>query len=147
MARAVDEETGRVVHVADDHAVVELDPAACCGACGLCNAVAGKMRLELPTGDLPDDMAAALRPGRSVVVGVPRGVPATSMLLVFGLPLLGLVGGALLGYSVPVPTLGRDLSAAVFGIGLLAVALVVAIVADRRLGHRLPRPRLLRIED
>jgi positive regulator of sigma E activity len=141
------EESGFVVAASDGATVVEIAPSACCGSCGLCSAIGGKMRLELPTDDLPDELRAALTPGRRVIVGVPRSVPAASLLLVFGLPLLGLVGGALLGYALPIPMLGQDLSAAAFAVALLAVALLVAAVADRRIGRRLPQPKLIRFAD
>ena len=120
---------------------MELERTRGCGSCGLCSAGdGGRMRLVLKP-------IEGLRSGQTVVVAVDRSVSMRSVLLLFGLPLAGLVGGAVLGRFLPIPGLGADLSSAALAVAFLAVTLGVAVLYERRLAPRsLPPPRILRIE-
>ena len=134
------EEHARVVAVRAGKATVELAPEERCGACGLCSAFGGRMRIDL-------DAVDGLERGQTVIVAVPDSPSLRSILLLFGLPLAALVGGAALGQYRPFPGLGPDASSVVLALGLLLAAFLVAVAVDRKTGARgNARPAILRIE-
>jgi sigma-E factor negative regulatory protein RseC len=76
--------------------------------CGSCSAKAGcgqhamsqlgrKVTLWLPSADLPDRMM--LSEGQQVVVGLPEGAIMYSTIVLYGLPLISLVLGAIIGHA------------------------------------------------
>lgn len=81
-------------------------------ACGTCRAKAGcgqhtmsqlgrKISLWLPLSGLPETVPAeSLRIGQQVVVGLPEGAILRSTLVLYGVPLLALVFGAIIGHAV-----------------------------------------------
>jgi len=137
----VSEERARVIAVSAGQATVEMEPSARCGGCGLCAGTgAGKMRLRLEALD-------GLEPGQVVIVAVERAVSLRSVGLLLGLPLLGLVGGAVLGHAHPVLGLSPDGSSVLLAIALLGLAFFVALLYDRKVASRTaPRPTILRVE-
>jgi sigma-E factor negative regulatory protein RseC len=130
----------RVVSVKDGRATLELAQSDHCKSCGICACGAGSMmRVEVQA-------IEGLRPGQSVVVAIDRSVSISSALVLFGLPLLGLISGALLGHHVPLLGMSRDLSAALLGLGLVAVAFLVALLYERKVArYKHPEPSILRI--
>lgn len=80
-------------------------------ACGSCSAKAGcgqhamtqlgrKVSLWLPLSDLSD--AAAIMPlniGQQIVVGLPEGAILRSTVVIYGVPLIALVLGAIIGHA------------------------------------------------
>ena len=81
---------------------------------------------------------AGLKPGDPVVVETPEPSPWTGMLLVFALPIAGLVGGLALGsrwaWWVNLLGLDPDLCGVVLGVPLVALAILLARLVDR--GYR-----------
>jgi sigma-E factor negative regulatory protein RseC len=76
--------------------------------CGSCSAKAGcgqhamsqlgrKVTLWLPLADLPDRMT--LSEGQQVVVGLPEGAIMRSTIVLYGVPLISLVLGAIIGHA------------------------------------------------
>jgi positive regulator of sigma E activity len=137
----VKEEQARVLAVEDGKATVELDQGEQCGSCGLCVSAAGrKMSLVV-------DAVEGLEPGQAVVVAIDRSTSFASIFFLFGLPLAGLIAGAVLGRAAPFFGLPPDVSAVLLGVTLLVAAFFVAAVYDRKVAaKRLPKPTILRIE-
>lgn len=126
-------------------ALVEARRRSACGRCaarsgcghGLLDSLAARhsIAFELP---VPEGLAEALRPGDTVVVGVPERAVLGAALRVYAPPLAGLVAGTLAGGAV----LGSDGAAALGAVlGLLAGSVAIRAL-DRRVP--LPAPRLLR---
>jgi positive regulator of sigma E activity len=88
-----------------------------------------------------------LKPGDPVVVEIPEASPWTGMLLVFALPIAGLVGGLALGsrwaWWVNLLGLEPDLCGVVLGVPLAALAILFARLVDRRYRRRI---RVSRVE-
>ena len=124
-----------------NQATVEMDRSARCGGCGLCaSAGGGKMRLRLGA-------LERLEPGQTVIVAIDRAVSLRSILLLLGLPLLGLIGGAVVGHSWPIFGLSADGSSVLLAVALLAVAFLIALIYDRKVASKTtPQPTILRID-
>jgi len=135
----VTEERAMVVSVAGGRATVELEPHEGCGSCGLCLAAGKKMRLEL-------DAIDGVRPGQAVIVAIERSVSFRIAFMLFGLPLVGLVGGVVIGQVWPVPGATVDASSLLCAAALLVAGLFAAILYDRKVARTAPRPTILRIE-
>jgi len=136
----VTEERALVVAVDGGKATVELAPHEGCGSCGLCLAAGKKMRLAL-------DAVDGVQPGQTVIVAIDRSVSLRSVFLLFGLPLLGLVAGAVIGQVLPVPGVAPDASSLLYAVVLMMAALLAAVLYDRKAAARTaPRPTILRIE-
>jgi len=89
------EDTGTVVEVAGEEAVVRLDRgrSEACGSCCACSAFGGpEPRLRVECGEL--------QVGDRVTVKVPQVNPCLGMALVFGLPLALFIVGLAAGHSV-----------------------------------------------
>ena len=129
-----------MVAVDGGKATVEFDPHEGCGSCGLCLAAAKKMRLEL-------DSIDGLEPGQRVIVAISRALSLRGVFVLFGLPLLGLVAGSVIGQVLPVPGVAPDASSLLYAVVLLVAALLAAVLYDRKVAARTaPRPTILRIE-
>ena len=86
-----------------------------------------------------------LRLGHKVVVKLDTGNWLLAMVMMFGLPLIGLVLGAVLGQAAPV--LGsRNAASVLYGVILMAFAFVLAVTYDRKVSRHLPPPTIIRIE-
>ncbi len=132
---------GTVLGMKGDRAVVRVAAGESCGT-GCCScatsAFCGAPQVEAEV-DQP------VEPGWQVMVEMPSRGSALSTLLVFVLPLLGLVGGVLLGEQV-----GErgDASGLVIGFGLFVALFVLASLVDRKyIKPRLPEPRIVSILD
>lgn len=130
-------EQGVVVAVAPDAVWVETVRASTCGACQAKSACGHHLinqeqsgqraRLRVPVCDNVDYQV-----GDSVTLGLPEGALMRGALWVYGLPLLLLFLGALLGSSLPVTAFDAS---AVFGMGGLLAGFVINRVLSRRTGH------------
>jgi positive regulator of sigma E activity len=123
-------------------ATLELPYSDHCKSCGICTAAAaGTMHIDAPA-------IEGLEPGQTVAVSIDRSVSLGSALMLFGVPLLGLVAGSLIGNRWPLPGMTNDISAAVLGLVLMALTFLVALVYERKVArHKHPEPVILRIED
>lgn len=93
------------------------------------------------------DAIEGLEPDQAVVVAVDRSVSLRSVFLLLGVPLVGFIGGAVLGHARPLPGMTPDGSAALLAIALLGVAFTGAILYERRAAAKtVPQPTILRIE-
>ncbi|MFC1806676.1 SoxR reducing system RseC family protein, partial [Planctomycetota bacterium] len=111
-----------------------------CGSCCACAAIGGGEReLELTASDPP-------AVGSRVVVEVVTPNAVLSALLVFGIPLLGLVGGVLIGQHWQPLGLSGNADGLVLGFGLLILLLGAAAAVDRFvLRKRLPDPTIVAV--
>jgi sigma-E factor negative regulatory protein RseC len=126
-------------------AEVEVTPASpeACGSCGGCE--------EQPKGPvLFVDADERMAPGRRVKIEVPEGGELGPAVVVFFLPVLALVVGAILGSRIPAWTSaesGNSTGYALLGaLVLLAPALIVVRIADRRRARAGSGPRIISIE-
>ena len=132
-------EIGTIVAVDGERVRVRMQPGPRCGSCCACAAVGGERELELTTGE-------SLEPGDRVAVEIATPNAALSAVLVFLLPLLGLVGGVLIGHHFRPLGLSGDADALVLGFGLLIVVLGGAAVFDRLvLRARIPEPHIVEV--
>ena len=134
-------EQGTVVGVDGSTARVRMDGGPRCGSCCACAAAgSGEHELEVAT-------AEPLEVGARVVVEVHAPNVALSALLVFVVPLLGLVGGVIAGQRWRPLGLGGDADGLVLGFGLLVLLLAVAAAIDRLvLRARLPEPTVVSVQ-
>lgn len=140
----------RVVEVEDDIAWLEPEQTTSCGSCASSAACGGgatgigtvasrlaarRFPIENPVGPL------ALRPGERVVVGVSRRALLNAALVAYGLPMLG----AIVAGGLAQAQWGEDVSTMICMAAGLAIGLLVARGAARRLSDRGQlAPRLLR---
>jgi len=137
-------ESGTVVAVDDRTVRIRITPASeeACAACGGCSC-AGSTRL----------LETAAVPGLSVgdrvrVESAPTG-RVTASLLLLGVPLLGLLGGAVVGEATGDRLgLGAEGGAVLLGLASLVFSYAIVALVDRRLRRRSgrPRPRIVVVE-
>lgn len=117
--------------------------AESCASCGGCEAGADGRILEVTASE-------GLAPGRRVLLEVPEPGGLGPVLVVFLLPVLALVGGAVIGALTPSWTGWEFLSPtgfAFFGaLVLLAPSVYLVRWYDRAVERKQARPRVLRIE-
>jgi sigma-E factor negative regulatory protein RseC len=140
------EQEARVEAVEGDEAVVVVARQSACGACsaksGCGTALVGSI---FPSRQLvlrmPNSQHAM--PGERIVVGLPEGSLQLAALLLYGLPLLALLAGALTGQAIAESSVWPTEPAAIVG-GLFG--LLVGLTATRRLGAMTSgiRPVMLR---
>lgn len=119
------EEAGTVVEVRDGRARVRTRRSEGCGQCsarGACASLGGgrdaNVWVEDPIGT---------RPGERVIIAVPEGTVVRASILVYLVPVLALVAGALVGHAVgPRWGLSPDLGAATAGLGAMVLAFLLA---------------------
>jgi len=120
-----------VVEVKPGQALVETVRSGSCEQCGArhaCGATGGGREARVWADD-----PVGVRPGERVVIAVPEGTVLRASFLVYLVPVLALVLGALVGDALA-PSLGwsADLAAAGLGLGCMALA----FLASRYLGGR-----------
>lgn len=136
------ETPARVIRSQDGLALVEADYGGGCGsgacASGGCGAaVLAQLFTRNPRGPLEVIDALGTRPGERVVVGVEEGSVLNASLLVYLLPLVLLLAGAVGARQL----LETDAMAALGGL----LGLAAGFWAARRFNRRAPaRPRILR---
>jgi sigma-E factor negative regulatory protein RseC len=142
------EEPARVLSLAPGRALVEARRRSACGRCaarsgcghGLLDSLASRYAIAFEL-SVPEGLRDALRPGDTVVVGVPERAVLGAALRVYAPPLAGLLAGTLAGGAF----LGSDGAAAVgAALGLLAGSVAIGVLDRRAPG---PAPRLLRRAD
>ena len=123
------EEPGIVTDIKQDKAIVRMEPGPgvdCSSCCGCASDGAGEHFMEVDRGNL--------QVGDRVKVRIPSYSGYTSMILLFGLPMVfflaGLAGGSYLGDNTIYPLAG--------GGGGLAVSFTIAWGANRLLLSRAP---------
>ncbi|GEM_PF-200119 len=127
------EELGKVVKVNGNRAEVEVVPGkAChhCGASGLCNWGGKKVKLVTARNEI------GARTGDSVILETTEPGSSYSALLVFGMPVVLMIAGIIIGTRI-----GGDLLAAVLaGVGLAIAFLILKFIDIRagRSGRHLP---------
>jgi len=124
-------ERGTVVAVEGRRARVRMQPGADCGKCCACAAFGGGDEREL---EVETDQALAV--GAGVVVEVDQGSPWLSVFLLFGLPLLGLVAGVVVGARW-----GQgDAMPLLLGLGFLVLLFAVAALIDKAVVRKRQKP-------
>ena len=133
-------EEGTVVGVAGSRARVRMKAGPQCGSCCACAAIGrGEHELEARTSE-------PVEVGSRVVVEVSVPSPVVGALLVFAVPLLGLVAGVIAGQHWQPLGLSGNADGLVLGFGLLVVLLAAAAAIDKFvLRARLPEPTVVEV--
>jgi positive regulator of sigma E activity len=123
------EHVGTVVRIQGADALVELKPSERCGAsfrCACCSSVRPEPRtLKVGRSDLEQ--------GDVVCVSIPAYAGYVSTLAVFVLPIVLMIGGAIVGWLVEGKTASHDLPIIIGGVCGFALAVVVAAFINRRM--------------
>ncbi|MEO0092960.1 MAG: SoxR reducing system RseC family protein [candidate division WOR-3 bacterium] len=122
------EENGRIVEITAEGAKVEVVPTSICGSCvsaSICAALGSKTKIVLASNPINAQV------GDLVKIEIKEKSRTTSFLLVFGLPILGLLIGIILGEIID----GDRLAVILGGSGLL-LALVFLKIIDTRLSKK-----------
>ncbi|MHC5033751.1 MAG: SoxR reducing system RseC family protein [Planctomycetota bacterium] len=123
------EHVGKVVKVSESSALVELSPSECRAAgfaCSCCaSALAGPRTLKVARD--------ALKKGDVVRVSVPAYVGYLSTFVVFILPIVLIVTGAIVGWIVAGEAGAEDTPIIVGGVCGFALAVAVALAVNHRL--------------
>jgi sigma-E factor negative regulatory protein RseC len=130
------EQEARVAELDGDHAVVVIVRQSACGSChaksGCGTALVGSLfpsrQLSLR---LPNNRQAAK--GDRIIVGLPEAAMQLAALLLYGLPLVALLAGAVAGQQLAESSGWSAEPAAIIG-GL--TGLIAGLAAARRLGAR-----------
>lgn len=134
------EQAGEVVRVYGDLAVVQVVPQSACGSCSASkgcgtSAVAKLFPKRLPQVAVTNNLGA--EPGDQVIIGLADNDVQTASLYLYGIPLAGLLAGAVIGQQWG----GAEPWAILGGLSGMLAGLAVA----RQLGRsRQSRPVLLR---
>lgn len=118
------EEEAIVISVTGQHARVKLQRSTSCDSCGSkasCATASGEERIV----DVLNEAGAV--PGQRVIIAVNPGVLLKASLTVYLLPLIALIGGAILGSKIAVQMGAAnqaDAWAAGFGFGLMVIVFV-----------------------
>ena len=122
------EHIGTVVAIEDDKAIVQLKLSEGCSMglhCSSCASLRPEPRqLRVARADLEE--------GDTVCVSMPAGLGYVSMAMVFVLPVVGFIGGALIGMAVRGEP-GGDLPIIVGGFAGLALAIGLTALVERKL--------------
>lgn len=131
-------EEGTIVGIQGRLARVRMRPSTECGTCCACSALgSGERELEIET-------ALPVVVGSRVAVEIPRGSPWLSAVLLFVLPLAGLILGLVVGVQARM----GDAGALVFGFGLLVALFGLAAAIDRAVVRkRVGPPTILEVLD
>lgn len=92
----MNEAEGIVKEVKDRRALVLIDRQAMCGQCsakGFCNMLGGGKEVM---SDTINTIGAEV--GDTVTIGLPFGAVTKASMVVYTIPLMGLIGGAIIGY-------------------------------------------------
>jgi len=123
-------EEATVVGLKGRLARVRMGPGPECGRCCACSALGGSDREMEIESDLP------LEVGSRVVVEIPQGNPWLSSFLLFGLPLLGLASGVILGAQWA----QGDAVPLLLGFGLLVLLFAFAAFVDKAIIRKRQKP-------
>jgi len=132
-------EKGTVIGVNGTTARVRMDAGPKCESCCACAAVGGAHELDVTTPE-PLDV------GTRVLVDVHVPNATLGALLVFGLPLLGLVAGVVVGHQWRPFGLGGDADGLALGFGLLVALMAAAAAIDKYIVRaRCPAPTVVQV--
>ncbi len=111
-------ETGRVIELKEGTAKVRINRSTACGDCGACQV--GREKLEMI---LTVENHIGAKVGNDVEVDIENTNFLTAVLIGYGIPLLGLLFGVLLGYyGAPLLGFGYNTSQGIAGItGLICM--------------------------
>ena len=122
-----------VIDVSGTRATVTIESKSHCDHCRLCTVGEDGQRM------LEADNKVSASPGEKVILEVPPGQIVTTSLVVYGLPLVALVGGVVLGYflagNLGIPEKREPLGFA-FGIAGLVLSLIGVRLYDRALSRK-----------
>jgi len=127
-------EHGTVMGVEGRRVRVRMKPGPECGSCCACSALTGGSH------DLELESDRPVAPGDHVVVEIGSTSPVLSTLLVFVLPLVGLVAGVIVGSVWRPLGLGGDAASLVLGFGLMLLLFAFAAVIERVYIRKKQRP-------
>jgi len=140
------EEIGIVSSTDGPTAVVNVPKKSTCDGCTAGTCTAGERSMEIVA-----ENKAGAKPGQKVKVVVQSYVYLKGTAIIYGLPALALVMGAVLGkevMSVFLPWIDADLVSAIFGFGFLALSFLgVKQWANRKSGKKESRPVIEEILD
>jgi len=132
-------EKGKVVRVEGDMAYVLFKRSSACGKCQACGMLKDMSEITIPVKNIIDaeegDIVTMEMPGKTIVKG---------SLAAYIFPLIMLIAGALLGYYIfgDIIGLSRDLSAAIFGLGLTVIAFIVLRILEPVFAKKLDKFKL-----
>ncbi len=132
------EETARVVAVEEGAAWVETQRQGSCGHCaarGACGTSVLAQVVGRRTARIRALNPVGARPGEQVLIGIREGALLRGSFMLYGLPLLGLIGGGVLGDWV-----GRHLAlgdSELLSLVLAAAGFGVGMALVRRFGRRI----------
>ncbi len=144
------EEQARVIAVSDDLAEVVTTRHTACGSCAAKSGCGTSLLAAwFPQRQLTFRLQNRLdaRVGDTVIVGLNEGMLQRSSLLLYGLPLIGLLAGAIVGEQLAVALLRPSELGGVLGglSGLTAALWIVRRESERRVRSGKPAVRLLRV--
>lgn len=119
------EEMGRVVEVLDDAAWVETEPKSTCGSCSAnkgCGVAVFSKLVRIRRARIKVENTLAAKVGDEVVIGVAESAMVQGSLAVYAVPLLSMLGFALLGEAINtrLEITGTESMNILFGLGGLA---------------------------
>jgi len=145
------EEEGIVLSVNGDTAEVVAETKSACGSCsaksGCGTSLLASMFPQRKRSFLAANPVSA-QEGDRVVIGLDESAMQIASLLVYLAPLLGLIGGAILGNALmPSPLLGfREIGSIAMGIaGFVLVLMTVRKISPRLSGNSRYQARILRV--
>jgi len=125
-------ENGIVTALTGAKATVALPPKESCGGCGKCSL--GKEGKEML---IEAENPVGAEKGDRVAVEIPSRDPLLAAFIIFGLPLLGLLGGAALGYLFfPADKPAGNLAAVALGLAGLAAVFLLVRRSERNRGAK-----------
>jgi sigma-E factor negative regulatory protein RseC len=132
------EETGQVIAVDGLHAWVTTQRRGACGHCAqheACGTARVAHLFEKPSAPIQVANPLQARPGDQVVIGMDEGAFLRAVILLYGIPLCGLIGGALLGQWLAQHSTILAMEPASLISGLLGLSMGLAWVRRRTRNH------------
>lgn len=114
-------ERGVVVETSMDTAKVRLNQKPECIKCGLCSSAGGGFQTLTVHSKKP------LQINQIVTIEINQKFLTISSLLLYGVPLLGFITGAIVGYII-----GKEILAVIFAIGFLVIDLLAIKIIIKR---------------
>ncbi len=145
------EEQGVVLSVSGDTAEVVAEAKSTCGSCAAKNACGTSLLANLfpqrkRTFRASNPVAAQV--GDRVLIGLDESVLQTASLLVYVVPLLGLIGGAMAGTWLASALMPEIAEAVSIGVGIAGFSLALLVVrktSSRLSAHSRYQARVLRV--